>query len=277
MTLVPSLRRCSILIAGVAALVLATPAVMAAPSHSHGGGEVIAVLNANQSTNWGGYNQGTLEQGTTLFSQVSGDWTVPTATQHTSGRAEYSATWLGIGGGCVDTNCAVIDNTLIQAGTSQDIDSAGRATYYAWYELIPAPSLTVTTLAVRAGDGIHVDIREVATGTNVWTITINNRTTGQSFTMTVPYSSTKGSAEWIVETPLVFGTGGAGVSAMPNLSTVLFDNAMRNGALAQLKSSEEIQLVARSQIIATPSSPDPDADGFNLCTYAGSCGAPASS
>src|SRR6266516_2034127 len=61
----------------------------------------IVALNANQSTNWSGYNQGTIEKGGKIFHAITGDWTVPTATQHTSGQAEYSSTWIGIGGGCV--------------------------------------------------------------------------------------------------------------------------------------------------------------------------------
>ena len=40
--------------------------------------------NTNSSSNWFGYNQGTLEQGSKLFNSITGDWTVPTATQHTA-------------------------------------------------------------------------------------------------------------------------------------------------------------------------------------------------
>ena len=56
----------------------------------------IVAVGASQSNNWSGYNQGTLEKSGTMFHQVSGDWTVPTATAHKSGEAEYSATWVGI-------------------------------------------------------------------------------------------------------------------------------------------------------------------------------------
>src|SRR5579862_7609280 len=72
-------------------------------AHGVGGG-----VNTNQSTNWSGYNIGAdypqVSTGTT-FTSISGQWTVPTATQHTSGQAEDSATWIGIGGGCIDDNC----------------------------------------------------------------------------------------------------------------------------------------------------------------------------
>jgi hypothetical protein len=66
-------------------------------------GQLLAArANTNQSSNWFGYNQGTLEKGNTLFTSIAGDWTVPTATQHTGGHEEYSSDWIGIGGGCVD-------------------------------------------------------------------------------------------------------------------------------------------------------------------------------
>src|SRR5205814_10035777 len=58
--------------------------------------------HANQSNNWFGYNQGTLEQGGTVFDSITGDWTVPAASQHVSGAAEPSPDWIGIGGGCGD-------------------------------------------------------------------------------------------------------------------------------------------------------------------------------
>src|SRR3954466_10798974 len=106
-------------------LVLAATAA-AGTQNSHG--QLLHLrANANQSSNWFGYNQGTLEKGTTLFDSISGDWTVPTATQHRAGQAESSSDWIGIGGGCVDAGCAVTDATLIQTGTEQDVSATGAA------------------------------------------------------------------------------------------------------------------------------------------------------
>src|SRR5947209_20356923 len=106
--------------AAATALAAFTGTAAAAPL-AHG--QLIHPFNANQSNNWYGYNQGTLEQGNKLFNSVAGDWTVPTASQHTNGQDEYSSTWIGIGGGCVDANCNVGDATLIQTGTEQDVDA----------------------------------------------------------------------------------------------------------------------------------------------------------
>src|SRR5581483_4775026 len=77
-----------------AALVLAAPATPAPGLSAHG--QFVTAVNANQSSNWFGYNLGSIERGGTLFNSISGDWTVPTAGQHTKGQDEYSSDWIGI-------------------------------------------------------------------------------------------------------------------------------------------------------------------------------------
>jgi hypothetical protein len=263
--------RLGALLAGlVLTAVLAASAAAGTPS-AHG--QLLQLrADANQSGNWFGYDQGTLEKGTTLFSSVGGDWTVPAATQHTAGQDEYSSDWIGIGGGCVDAGCTVADNTLIQTGTEQDVDTAGHASYSAWWELIPGPSIAITNMTVAAGDHMHSTIAEAVPGSNVWTITLQNVTRNQTFTTTVPYSSTHGTAEWIEETPLLLGTN-AGFAALPNLSNPAFSAATVNGANANLQSSEEIQLTdSTGKVIGTPSAPNAARNGFNACTWATSCG-----
>jgi Peptidase A4 family len=228
-------------------------------------------FNMTQSTNWSGYNEGALDK-STLFTSITGTWTVPTATQAKAGEAESSATWVGIGGGCLQSSCSLTDETLIQAGTEQDVDASGKASYSAWYELIPVPS-TQVSLPVAPGNKISVSISQSLPA--VWAVSIKNLSTGQSWSTTTPYPSTMGSAEWVEETPLEIGTN-LGLSSMPNLSTVNFSGATVNGAPANLDSSEAMQLVNGSgQVLATPSAPSPSKTAFNDCTYATSCGAPA--
>lgn len=255
-------------------LVSVQPAAGAATAVFH---RPIVSVGANKSNNWSGYNQGSLEQNGKLFSHITGDWAVPTATAHTKGTAAYSSSWIGIGGGCVDAGCNVTDNTLIQAGTEQDVDASGHAAYSAWWELIPAPSVTITGMKVRPGDHMHVDIGAAAPG--VWSMTVKDVTTGKNFSQTVPYSSTEATAEWIEETPVVISNNGnVGIGPLPNLSTVNFDPGTVNGANPKLKSAEEVQLVdANGAPLATPSAPDSDTDGFNDCAYASTCPVPSSS
>jgi len=228
-------------------------------------------LNANSSSNWFGYNQGTLEQGSKLFTSIIGDWTVPTVTQHSSGQAEASSDWIGIGGGCIDAGCTATDSTLIQTGTEQDVDATGAASYSAWWELVPAPSLTISNMTVAPGDHMHASLSEVVPDSDVWTISIQDVTRGESFSQTVPYPSTHATAEWIEETPLEIGTD-AGFASLPNLSNPGWTSATVNGASAGLKSSEEMDLIdSNSNVIGAPSAPNATADGFNECTWASTC------
>ncbi|HET7529403.1 MAG TPA: G1 family glutamic endopeptidase [Mycobacteriales bacterium] len=271
------MRPTSLAAAGAAGLALALAATVPATAASDHGRSIGLVrgahasLNASESSNWSGYNKGILDN-SGGFHSITGQWTVPTATQHTRGQDEYSSSWIGIGGGCLDTSCSATDSTLIQAGTEQDVAADGTASYSTWYELIPAPSIS-TPLAVKAGDVVSAAISESVP--EVWTISLKNVTTGKSWSTTVPYSSSYATAEWIEETPLTFGTSGAGLSSLPNLGTVHFDLATVNGGNAALDPAEEMVLTdSNGSPIATPSAPDAEADGFNDCTWSTTCAAP---
>lgn len=270
---------CGLALMGLAAPRSANPARSARASargiihvlHSAGGR-----FSTNQSNNWSGYNIGAAYPGEPAgvkFTAVSGEWTVPAATQHTTGQAENSATWLGIGGGCVTSNCDVTDNTLIQAGTEQDVSATGQASYSAWFEIIPEPQTTVS-LQVSPGNTITVSIAQTSTP-GIWSIVIDNVTTGQQFSTTTAYTSGMDTAEWIEETPLIIGTGGTGLAAMPNLGTVGFTGATLNGSAPGFQTDEEIQLASSSgTVIATPSAPGTTGDSFNDCVWQSTCSAP---
>lgn len=224
----------------------------------------------SQSSNWSGYNQGVLDTDT-LTSSISGSWVVPTATQHTKGEAEDSATWVGIGGGCLQSSCSASDSTLIQAGTEQDVSASGQATYDAWYEIIPVPEIE-SSIVVHPGDVIDCSISAALPG--VWTISLKDVTDGQSFSQTVPYTSDESTAEWIEETPTEIGTTGTGLAALPNLTTVHFTQATVNGASAGLVPDQAVQLInASGDPIATPSAPV-SGNRFDDCAWATSCAAP---
>jgi hypothetical protein len=268
------------MIVGVASCGIVASGLMAVAPAVGGMQSVVHVLrpgpgiNTNQSNNWSGYNIGIdypgIPAGTT-FTSVSGKWVVPTATQHKAGEAEHSASWVGIGGGCVDENCDVTDNTLIQAGTEQDVSKKGTASYSAWWEIIPETS-TPVSLAVAPGNTVQVNIKQTAPGQ--WSIVIHNVSTGKSFSTTTTYSSTMDTAEWIEETPLVIGTGGTGIAALPNLGVVHFKGAKLNGASPNYQTVDEMQLSSNGTILATPSGPSSTGNAFNDCTYATTCTAP---
>lgn len=236
--------------------------------------------NMAQSSNWSGYNENTLAKGVTAitpYTSISGQWVVPTARQYTPNQAEYSATWIGVGGGFLSFPAAgqtvtppVGDETLIQAGTEQDVAANGTTSYAAWYELIPEPQTSVS-LAVHPGDTVSVQISQSLP--ELWAIVIRDLTTHQSVTVSTPYPSTMDTAEWIEETPLIVG-GGAGIASMPNLSRVSFSDATLNGAPAGLQVADELQLYNGTTVLATPSAPNKAGTAFNDCTYATQCPAP---
>ncbi|MFL5823913.1 MAG: G1 family glutamic endopeptidase [Solirubrobacteraceae bacterium] len=233
--------------------------------------------NSHQSNNWFGYNQGALESGGKIFHSITAGWRVPRASRHGKRHAEYSSDWIGIGGGCVDRGCGLTDGTLIQTGTEQDVPAHGTPAYSAWWEIIPGPSLTIRKLHIRPGDRIRASIQEVLPLSNVWRITIRDVSRREAYTVSVPYTSTQDTAEWIEETPLILSSQ-PGFAALPNLSSPRFDRATTNGHPARLKRSEEMFLTnSAGKVIGAPSAPDPDNDGFNACTWATSCAAPGSS
>ncbi len=277
------LSRCITGVALSAALVGAISLVGSAPTGAASGFRVTdefhptisivrtgTLLADSQSNNWSGYNQGVLDT-ETPFSSISAEWVIPTASQHTAGEAEDSATWIGIGGGCLNSSCAASDETLIQAGTEQDVSSSGAVTYDAWWEILPLPEFQ-STITVNPGDTIKCTIASTVPG--LWTITLQDTTDGQGFTESVPYASDESTAEWIEETPTEIGTSGAGLAALPNLTTVVFNDATINGANANLVPDQAIQLVdANGNPLATPS-PPVGGDEFADCAFASSCASP---
>lgn len=232
----------------------------------------VHVNAANQSTNWFGYSEPLTQSGP--YQSVSASWTVPTATQHTAKQAESSATWIGIGGGCITSDCTVGDNTLVQTGTEQDVDANGNATYSAWWEIVPVPSISFS-IPVHAGDQIQASLTQTAP--EVWNIVLKDVTDGQSgsATQTIPYPSDYTTAEFIEETPLSVGTGGTGLTNLPNLTNTTFSGAKVNGAPAGLVVADEMDLIdSNGTVIAVPSAPSSTGDSFTDCAWATSCTAP---
>lgn len=282
----PLIRRLLVVASAAGALTLA--GVTALPTQARAVGSLTGALSpatwavssgsglnlkaANQSSNWFGYSEPLTQSGP--YQSISANWVVPTATQHTAKQAESSATWIGIGGGCVTSDCTVGDNTLVQTGTEQDVDASGKATYSAWWEVIPVPSVSFS-IAVHPGDQIQASLTQTAP--EVWNIVLNDVTDGQggSATQTLPYPSDYTTAEFIEETPLQIGTSGTGLTALPNLTNTTFTNAKVNGAAAGLVVADEMDLIdSNGKVISVPSAPSSTGDSFTDCAWATSCPAP---
>ncbi|MDQ2912931.1 MAG: G1 family endopeptidase [Chloroflexota bacterium] len=200
----------------------------------------------SSSSNWSGYaaNGGT-------FTSVTGTWTVPTVAATSSGA---DATWVGIGG--------LTSRDLIQAGTQAMVDGSGTVEYSSWIEMLPASSRPVP-LTVTAGDSVTVTITQ-QTG-NDWLIAMKNNTTGGTYNVTVQYSSSNSSAEWVQEAPSI----GRGLVSLDQFGTVQFNgvSAVRDGktmSAAALSAKAITMINGQGQAIAQPSTLASDGSSFTV-------------
>jgi hypothetical protein len=141
---------------------------------------------------------------------INSSWIVPTV--GVSPQNTYSAAWIGIGG--------QLDSTLIQVGTEHDC-VRDVPTYSVWYELLPGNSITITSINAAPGDKITASITLVNPTTNEWSIKISDSTKAQRFEEDVNYTSSRLSAEWIVERPTV----GNGLGTLADFGTITFTNS----------------------------------------------------
>jgi hypothetical protein len=148
---------------------------------------------AATSTNWAGYVVADPEGSTTstTFTSITGTWKQPKAVC-ARGQDAFSATWVGLGG------FSRTSRALEQIGTSADCRETGKATYYAWYELVPAPMVRIG-LEIAPGDTITTSVNASEQGVLVQ---IKDRTRHTSFTREVAATALDlTSADWIEEAP----------------------------------------------------------------------------
>lgn len=163
------------------------------------------------STDWAGYVVvSDFSNPQPVVIGVNGSWNVPQVTVSQSDK--FSAAWIGIGG--------YLEETLIQTGTEQDSIN-GTAEYSAWYELLPNDSFTITTMNVSPGDKIQASIKLVDSAANEWLIEIADVTNEQRFKENFFYNSSRLSADWVLERPLVNNV----ISTLADFDTVTFTDA----------------------------------------------------
>jgi hypothetical protein len=163
------------------------------------------------STNWSGY---AVTGAAGSVTEAKASWTVPAIGPSTCGAAnQYSSFWVGIDG--------YSDNSVEQIGTDSDCQN-GTPTYYAWFEFYPHPMFMINNLRITPGDTISADVRY--SGRNIFTVSITDVTTGQSFSTSTKVSAQRSSAEWIAEAPSSSG----GVLPLADFSTVYFGQDSTN-------------------------------------------------
>ena len=228
-----------------------------------------SLLNQMVSTNWSGYVAAYFATGQT-YTSAQGTWVVPTVTYFPDSRfsAEYSSTWVGIGGFCENTNCTVADNSLLQLGTEQDASSTGTR-YYAWYEALPRPIKKIP-ISISPGDTITVSLQLVSVGkkNQSWTLRMEDTTGAQTWSTTLNYTSSQLSAEWIEEAPSSSGgilpLAAYGPRSAGSLAPA-FDFGLTSSGSSPLTTSEGVMMGDPWGQTSNPSSIDSDSDGFNTC------------
>jgi len=163
-----------------------------------GAGVALAnTIPSQPSQNWAGW-VATATRSSRLashFTTVAGSWVQPSA-KCTPRRATFAAFWVGLGG------YSLRSKALEQIGSEADCSSRGQLFYYAWYELVPRPPVTITSLRITPGDVISATVH-VSSGTV--TVTLTDQTSGakpfRKTTFMHSPSPDTSAAEWIAEAP----------------------------------------------------------------------------
>jgi len=151
--------------------------------------DLVNHVNVSYNTIWAGY----AVTGSN-FTNVNGSWIV-TEPDCSKTPNSYSSEWVGIDGWD--------SNTVEQTGT--DTDCTGETpSFYVWYEFYPLNTVVIRTVSIAPGDVFSASV--VYNGNGLYTVSITNNTTNQSFSKEVKFSGADGSgkpprnsAEWIME------------------------------------------------------------------------------
>jgi hypothetical protein len=241
-------------------------------------------LASDVSANWAGY---VVSGADTSYTSVTGTWKQPKVTCGADDAGAASAFWVGLGG------YASSSQALEQIGTSADCGSTGQPSYYAWYELVPDASVTISKLTVRPGDLITTSVNMVNGGASVM-LQVKNRTRHRTFTTTLPFANADlSSAEWVAEAPAGCDQDRCRQLSLSDFGSVQFTKlaALGNSAGGTLTSnpdwtSTSVSLVptgersffpgpdrfsraAPSPAGATPGAPTTDGRGFTVSWSSG--------
>ena len=192
-----------------------------------------AALNPTRQGNASGGSQTSLDwagyavTGTT-FTNVSGEWTQPTATC-AGKKADQAAFWVGTDG------YSESDPTVQQVGTDSDCTKgkgkkvAGGPSYYAWYQMYPATDVVIapSLYPVAPGDAISAS---VSLSGSDYVLHISDGAKWTFTTTEAPATKpTNSSAEWIAEAPSSCSVSTCKVLPLTNFGSIDFSQASANG------------------------------------------------
>lgn len=229
-------------------LSLAACALSAAAVLTHT--STVTATLVTSSSNWGGYADVSSSSSQT-FTNVSGDWTVPTVTS-SSGSGSYSAFWVGLDG--------FSSSTVEQIGIEADTVGSG---YYAWYEMYPNNSYEIP-LTIKPGNVISADVSYQ--GSNKYKLSIEDITTNKSYSITKTMSGgQRSSAEWIAEAPSDY----FGVLPLANFGSDTFTDASAtlNGVTGSISSFSNYDINLETPTLdATPTALSSNGTSFSIST-----------
>jgi hypothetical protein len=224
----------------------------------------VTVFPGALSTNWSGY----VLPATSIFSQVSASWTVPTLDCASTPDGRSSA-WVGTGGAKKG------DGILLQTGTGQHCAS-GVQVNTGWSELLPAANTVFTDFPVDAGDSMTGTVMRNAAGR--WVTLLTDHRTGltgkyvvgvgwsvsgvsQGTSVGTSYAGGR-SAEWIFEDP----TDGTTKTLYPfaDFQSATFTGLEANDAPPTLSSAQGSAIVQGGTFLSVPSAV---ASASFTCTY----------
>jgi hypothetical protein len=214
-------------------------------------------IGTDVSANWAGY---VVTGASTSYTSVTGSWKQPMITCDASDLGASSAFWVGLGGYYTSSQ------SLEQIGTSADCSArTGKPTYYAWYELVPNGSVTISKFTVQPNDLITTSVNIVDGGSSVL-LQIKDRTRHTTFTKTLPFASADtSSAEWVTEAPSSCNQFRCRQISLSNFGSVRFTNvaALGNSTGGTLTSNPGWTATAVSLVPTQPSGFFPGPDRFS--------------
>ena len=218
-----------------------------------------------QSSNWSGY----AVSSSTPFTDVVGRWVEPTAMGCASGGTTYGSFWVGLDG--------YSSNSVEQLGTDSDC-SRGTPSYYAWFEMYPAASVTLSrsSYPVKAGDTLTGIVTR--SGNSYALILVDNEASGGKWTFSQPEtaSDANASAEWVAEAPEICFLVFCRQASLTDFGTLTFSGAQAatgaaNAPISSFTASggpHEITMVTSTGTIkAQPSSLAAGGEGFTDTWY----------
>lgn len=224
----------------------------AAPIHRVGRARRLFAGSTATSTNWAGYDA--IGGG---FTSVTATWIQPAIQPSYTSTAFHASFWVGLDGDG--------SSTVEQTGTHAYTQN-GSVSYYAWYEIYPAPEVAISGLAVSPGNSMTGTV--TSDGYGDFTMTIRNNSTGYYYTTTqfngttAPYS-----AEVIAEAPTSVASGTTWPLA--NFGTMSFTNCAFNSKPISAFAWNQIDMVASAgaTVLAHPSPLGGDGASFSVASY----------